>query len=113
MSEFDKSRQDIKINGYVHPVENIHKKPSNNNNPYKTFNPEKKGTDYLSSKNKSVYATFSDKEVLKETSNVCPQCRGEALYICNCELRDKQCEKGHVWYTEKSGHIKTGDPHDE
>lgn len=108
MSEFDKSR-DIKINGYVHPVENIPKKPKNSNNPYKTFNTEKKNTDYVSSKNKSAYATFSDKETLKG----CPECGGDALYVCNCELNDNQCAKGHVWYTDKSGQIKKGDPHDD
>ena len=106
MSDFDNSRRDIKINGYVHPVENIPKKP-NNKNPYKTFNTEKKDTDYVSSKNKSVYATFSDKEF------GCPECGGEELYVCNCDLNDKQCSNGHVWYTDKSGQIKKGDPHDQ
>ena len=107
MSNFDKSRQDIKINGYVHPIEHITKKSNNKNNPYKTFNTEKKDTDYVSCKNKSSYATFSDKEF------GCPVCGGESLYVCNCELNDKQCSNGHVWYKDKSGRIKNEDPHDK
>jgi hypothetical protein len=114
MSDIDKVSRDMKINGYVHPVENIPKKPNNSNNPYKTFNTEKKDTDYVSSNNKSVYATFSDKKDTpkKDTPKECPDCGGEAYYCCDCDLNDQQCANGHIWYTDRSGKIKRGDPHE-
>ena len=108
MSNIEKDRRELKISGYVHPT-------SNNSvyNPYKTFNTENKSTNYATTKKKSAYATFTDQESVQKQSNVCPDCDGVALYVCDCELKDKQCYKGHVWYTNKSGQIKRGDPHDD
>ena len=106
MSDIEKIRRETTIAGYVHPIENTSK---NNTNRYKTFNAEKKGTDYVTAKNKSAYAKFTDNETIPKG---CPDCGGQALYVCDCELKDKQCDKGHVWYIDKSGHIKKGDPHE-
>lgn len=106
MSNIEKARRELKISGYVHPTA----KPSGSFNPYKTFNTESKKSDYETAKNKSCYATFTDKE---SVTNGCPTCGGDALYVCECELKDKQCSKGHVWYLNKSGHIRKGDPHDD
>ena len=107
MSNIEKIRKEAKIAGYVHPTEN---KPSNSTNSYKIFNTEKKDTDYSTSKSKSHYATFTDKDSI---SKVCPDCGGNALYICDCEFNDKQCSNGHVWYIDKFGSIKRNDPHED
>ena len=104
MPNIETNRKELHISGYVHPVST-----SSNKNAYKTFNTESKNDDYATSKSKSAYATFTDKQ---STSKGCPDCGGDALYECNCELKDKQCSKGHVWYINKDGHIKRGDPHD-
>jgi hypothetical protein len=45
-------------------------------------------------------------------SNGCPDCGGEALYVCDCEFKDKQCSNGHVWYVNSKSVIKRGDPHE-
>jgi hypothetical protein len=108
MSNIEKARRELKISGYVHPVE----KSSCVYNAYKTFNTESKKSDYETAKSKPGYATFTDNESVSNNSNGCPYCGGEALYVCDCKLKDKQCSKGHVWYINKSGHINKGDPHD-
>ena len=108
MSDIEKMQRETTISGYVHPPENIPSSSKNNMNRYKTFNAENKNTYYVSATNKSVYAKFSDKDTIPKG---CPDCGEEALYECDCELKDKQCAKGHVWYIDKSGHIKKGDPH--
>ena len=105
MSNIEQQRE-LKISGYVHPTENI---PNNNNiNPYKSFNTEKKDYTYIPYNNKGIYATFTDKN---RSIKGCPDCGGDAIYICDCELRDKQCSKGHIWYYDKSFNIKRDDPH--
>lgn len=108
MSNIEKSRSNLQISGYVHPDEVQH---ANTIPVYKSFNTESKKDDYISSKPKSVYATFTDKESLEKIN--CPQCKGEAMYECNCELKDKQCSKGHVWYVDNKGVVKQEDPHED
>jgi hypothetical protein len=107
MSSIENSRKDLKIDGYVHPTEKL----NTSYNPYKTFNTDNKKSDYETAKTKSGYATFTDKESVSKQSNLCPECGIEAMYICSCELKDKQCPKGHVWYVNKSGNVINKDPH--
>lgn len=107
-NNIEKARSELNISGYVHPkFEN----KSSVQNSYKSFNSESKKEDYISSKNKSIYAKFTDKDSM-EQSNGCPDCGGEALYVCDCGLKDKQCSNGHVWYVNSKGSIKRGDPHE-
>lgn len=106
MSDIEKARKQLNISGYVHPTEII----SNTSKVYKTLDTEKKDTNYFTGSKKSVYATFTEKT--ETSSNNCPTCQEDALYSCDCTLYDKQCKNGHVWYTDKSGAIKVGDPHD-
>lgn len=111
-NNIEKSRKDLTISGYVHPTSSNSSTSSTSKSTYKSFNTEsKKNDDYVSSKPKSEYATFTDKESAKQ-ANGCPDCGGEALYLCNCKYKDKQCSEGHVWYTNSKGLIKRGDPHD-
>jgi len=107
MSSIENARKELQISGYVHPTTT----KSVNKNAYKTFNTESKD-DYRSSSSKPSYATFTDKDTTVKQLNDCPYCGGVAMYICDCVLKDKQCSKGHVWYINKSGHIKKGDPHE-
>lgn len=103
MSNMPTSREKLHISGYVHPSETI---PAVKNE-YKIFNTESDEKDYVSVKAKPVYAVFSD----KQSFNMCPTCGEKALYVCNCELKDKQCANGHVWHINKEGKITKGDPH--
>lgn len=101
------TRDNLHISGYVHPTTS---NSYSSKSTYKFFNTESKKDDYISSKPKSIYATFNDKNTTKQ-DNKCPDCGGEALYACDCEFNDKQCIKSHIWYTNKEGEIKLGDPH--
>ena len=83
---------------------------------YKTFDTETtEKKDYGSSLSNTGYATFTDKDFTKTQQKkrmTCPECGSVALYVCNCERKDKQCENGHVWHFNKDGQIVSGDPHD-
>lgn len=114
MSNIEKARANLQISGYVHPTSS---NPSSTKSVYKSFNTESKKEDYISSKPKSAYATFTEKEEEERNNNSkqangCPDCGEEALYVCNCKFEDKQCSNGHVWYINSKGRIKRGDPHD-
>lgn len=104
-NNIETDRKDLQIKGYVHPSEII---TSSESNIYKTFNTESKKGDYTSANQPNTYATFSENSTQPAG---CPVCGEEALYVCNCEKKDKQCSKGHVWHINKSGHITKGDPH--
>lgn len=106
MSNIENARKDLKISGYVHPTEII---TPLDKNTYKVFNTESKKEDYVSVKPQNTYAIFSNKT---GHPNGCPECGEEALYVCDCDKKDKQCSKGHVWYINSTGHITKGDPHD-
>jgi hypothetical protein len=108
MSTIEKSRADLKISGYVHPTSSA---SSSTKNSYKSFNTDSKKNDYISSRPKSAYAKFTDKDSINQ-ANGCPECGKDALYACECEFHDKQCSNGHVWYINRKGKIKLGDPHE-
>ena len=107
-NNIESARKELKISGYVHPTDIVPKTVTQ----YKTFNTESKGENYGNSKHKSGYATFTDNEYTDNYAKGCPDCGNDALYECDCVLKDKQGSNGHVWYTDKSGHIKRGDPHE-
>jgi hypothetical protein len=104
MSEVENQRKNLQISGYQHPT----KLQSKTNKLYKTFNKESKEKAYGKSKYSEIYATFSSEKSMRQ----CPYCQEDALYECSCPLKDKQCSNGHVWYIDKNGVIKKGDPHD-
>ena len=104
----DIERKNLSIVGYQHPTEISITNPKKGTKKYKTLNTESKEKDYISSRPKSNYAKFTD----NISQNACPECGDDALMECNCELKDKQCSKGHVWYINKYGYITKGDPHD-
>ena len=108
MSDIENDRKKLSIIGYNHPTEIAVTNPKKGNKKYKTLNTESKEKDYVSSKQKSNYAKYTD----KVDQNICPDCGDNALMECNCVLKDKQCSKGHVWYFNKDDSITLGDPHD-
>lgn len=109
MSDIEKARRQLEIAGYQHPEKII----TVTDKLYKTLDTETEGKKYESvSKNTGGYATFTSKEDIKELSKQCPICGKQALYACECELDDKQCENGHIWFTNKDKQIQIGDPHE-
>ena len=103
-------RKKLNIPGYQHPTEIV---SVTHGKLYKTFNDKVK--DYNKQVHTSVYSTFSDKQENTKSDatksfSSCPVCTRQALYECECVLKDKQCEKGHVWYIE-NGSVYKGDPH--
>ena len=57
------------------------------------------------------YLSSKDLRQEEKTEHQCPKCGELANKICNCSYSDKTCPKGHVWYTDREGKIKVGNPH--
>lgn len=106
MGDIEKARQQLSECGYQHPETNIY----SNTKLYKTFDTEAKKEAYKKPQISSCYAKFTDKDMSFELD--CPKCGDKALYMCNCEFKDKQCKNGHVWFTNTNGKIQNGDPHE-
>lgn len=97
----DKKRPEV-IPGYVHPESNNYNKKG----VYKTFNEE--------SKKKPFGVTTVGKSYAKQNTVVtekCPKCEAEVINSCYCSYSDRKCENGHIWYVDRDGNIKEGDPH--
>ena len=77
------SKQSNLITGYSHPTQTI-------------------------SSRGRMYKTFSEGSKPKKK---CPICDELSNKICNCSYNDKTCPKGHIWYTDREGNIKVGNPH--
>jgi hypothetical protein len=82
----------------------------------------------------SKYKTFSDSDINRKAKNIddfkgtisgrnytlnknvealdiCPKCNSPVIRTCNCAYSDKHCKYGHIWYVERNGDIKFGNPH--
>lgn len=90
------------ILGYEHPNNTNF---SNNSGIYKTFSEKRKKKSGKTVLNKK-YTTFTENE-----QNLCPLCNEQTVHICNCIYNDKHCKNGHIWYTDREGNIKNGNPH--
>lgn len=102
--DLERARQQ-EIEGYVHPTTtNTHGRDSR----YKTFTEGKKGKrdPYEVASKFSVYGSFGQEEEQK-----CPVCSQNPTYTCPCAYSDKKCSNGHVWYTNRDGEIRSGNPH--
>ena len=109
MTDIERARRQLSISGYVHP-----KSPKGKSSRYKTLDTETSGTDYRSSVARSSYATFTERDNARDNArdaSLCPVCETEAEFVCNCAGKCRECGNGHVWYSDKSGHIVQGDPH--
>lgn len=99
------------IPGYEHPTsENV-----NRDKLYKTFTEGKKKkkneTFGTTSIGNNIYSTLEKIENSTEIVLICPKCKGEAVKICPCGYNDKKCENEHVWFTDRTGKVKIGNPH--
>jgi hypothetical protein len=94
------------ISGYVHP-ENNSSRPKGG--IYKTFTEgqkpkknEKFGSTQLGTKYSNISESNDDK---------CPICSKPAINTCKCGYSDKICDNNHIWYIDRAGNIKLGNPH--
>lgn len=94
--------------GYHHPSSNNLDRGSK----YKTF------SDTDTAKAKSI-DEFKGEVVNKlyhinkniEDLDLCPKCKEISIRTCNCGYSDKSCKNGHVWYIDRDGKTKFGNPH--
>ena len=95
-----------KIEGYEHPT----KITTNRSKVYKTFTEGKKAK-----KNEKFGNVYVDNQYSTITSpeeeEVCPVCEAEVVYSCPCGYSDKKCSNNHIWYTDRDGVVKKGNPH--
>lgn len=92
------------IDGYIHPVSNNYTKRS----VYKTFTAEEEKDKYAFGV--TVGGKSYARQGLVETEK-CPVCQANIVSTCYCNNSDKTCEKGHIWYTDRDGNVKVGNPH--
>lgn len=82
----------------------------------------------------SKYKTFSDTDINRKTKDIndfgsaiagriyslnkniedldaCPKCKSVVVKTCQCGYSDKTCKNGHIWYVDRDGSIKNGNPH--
>lgn len=94
------------IPGYDHPedLKNYGKQKA-----YKTFSEGKKskGTETFGKTIASKqYASYGEYD-----QDLCPICSSPPVETCNCGFSDKKCENDHIWYTDREGKVKNGNPH--
>lgn len=91
------------ISGYVHPTSNNHTKKS----VYKTFTAEEKQDKY------AFGVTTAGKSYARQAvhEEECPVCQAAIINTCYCNNSDKTCSNGHIWYTDRDGNVKVGNPH--
>ena len=103
------SKNDI-IKGYTHPTKIV----SSRGNVYKTFTEgakAKKKEKFGSTISGNKYMSSSDLTTDKKIVYKCPECSEEAVKLCQCGYSDKTCPNGHVWYNDREGNTKVGNPH--
>lgn len=98
------------IPGYEHPGDNIVSKSSGGY--YKTFTEgkkPKKNEKFGRTSTGDVYGNV--RTSVTDEDQTCPVCKKTAISTCNCGFSDKRCENGHIWYTDRTGKVKKGNPH--
>lgn len=104
------SKQSNLIPGYSHPTHTI----SSRGRMYKTFSEgskPKKKEKFGNTTLDNQYLSSKDLRHEEKIEHKCPSCDELANKICNCSYNDKTCPKGHIWYTDREGNIKVGNPH--
>lgn len=99
-------KRNQEISGYVHPTTSS----TGKSKVYKTFTEGKKAkkNEKFGSVNAgNNYATLE----VSEAEEVCPKCKEPVVDTCPCGHSDKKCSNGHVWYTDREGKMKLGNPH--
>jgi len=93
------------IPGYEHPTTMTYSRDG----VYKTFTEGKKAKKKEKFGNTSVgkqYASYGDYD-----EDSCPVCEEAPVFTCPCGHSDKKCAGGHIWYTDRDGKVKVGNPH--
>jgi len=90
------------IPGYVHPEKDVYSRQG----IYKTFTEGNRKKKFGKTSVGKQYANNGELE-----DDTCPMCDNQAVITCHCGYSDKKCENGHIWYTDRDGIVKTGDPH--
>jgi hypothetical protein len=98
--DIENARRRLVLPGYKHPEEPT---ATTRTNIYKTFS--EKNTDFGTTIKGKKYATIS-----LETEK-CPKCNSEIIHKCQCSFSDKKCSKGHIFYIDRTGETKMGNPH--
>ena len=107
--DLNTARKKLDIPGYVHPEVNS---KSSRNGIYKTFSDgEKKKKDMKKFKNAEVGDRYSTYKIEVNEDDNCPVCEEKYIYSCPCAYSDKKCSKGHIWYLDREGRKKVGNPH--
>jgi hypothetical protein len=79
---------------------------------YKTFDDKAKGKKKEEFKTTELVDKYGNNNYEKdEETEMCPICSEIAVYTCYCVYNDKKCSNDHVWYLERNGKIKVGNPH--
>ena len=94
------------IPGYEHPTNMT---LSSRDDVYKTFTEGKKKAKFGTTKLTKRYS--SQGGATNPQEDVCPTCEGNIVTTCNCAFSDKKCAQGHIWYTDRDGKSKVGNPH--
>lgn len=107
----DQARK-MEIKGYEHPSSEDANFMGNalvggRNKIYKTFSETSTKKEFG---NTVVGKNYSRTQTSDEKEN-CPVCGLGYSIVCNCIYSDKKCENGHVWYTDREGLVKKGNPH--
>jgi hypothetical protein len=102
------ARQNLVLPGYVHPTNTN----TNRNSLYKTFTEggKKKIKDLDKIPNAIAGKQYATRILVQEEDS-CPSCNKKAISTCPCGYSDKKCPQGHVWYTDRDGYKKLGNPH--
>ncbi len=101
------------IPGYTHPESVVYTNPGVKN-AYKTFTEgqkPKKKEKFGSTIGTGKYVKAKDVDGIAEDDMICPVCSDHSMTVCQCAFNDKKCSQGHIWYTNRAGEIKVGNPH--
>ena len=102
------NRRPDNIPGYEHPEDSKYSR----SRMYKTFTEGKK-----IKKTEKFGTTLAGKQYANSGNigdlddELCPSCDSPAISTCPCGYSDKKCEKSHIWYTDRDGKVKIGNPH--
>ncbi len=94
--------------GYQHPSSNNMDRGSK----YKTFSDSdtKKAKSIDDFKGEIVGRVYSLSKNIEDL-DLCPKCKSEVVRTCQCGYSDKTCKNGHIWYIDRDGSTKYGNPH--
>ena len=92
------------VHGYVHPTKTG---SSSKGKVYKTFTEgQKRQEESGTITSGKQYAKIND-----FIEDRCPKCDQISIRTCQCGYSDKMCNNGHIWYTDREGIAKLGNPH--